>query len=229
MSQWILNPPTTTTTLGPASRRVDFAMLDAYLELRPGTSSTKSGLVTTNATSMHLILNTSSTPAAAANTVNGTVTVTYSDNTTTVTSLIVASNNRDWEIGAETAAVTTLTSPMAANAWSGLSTANRAAVLDMVMVPLKGTVQPVSVTVTNSSGFGLSWFGLTVESTPPAPAPPAPPADQTGTYQGQHTDPAGAAAGTQEAGQSGGLGEQKSTDAAKSQPGSLGKTGDANN
>jgi hypothetical protein len=218
MSWWILNPPTTTATLGTPSRRVDFGMVDAYLELRPGMSSTKSGLVTTNATAMHLIVNTSGTPASAANVANGTVTVTYADTTTTVTQLVVSSNNREWEIGnpAVPATVAVLTSPTASNAWTGQSTGLRTAVLDMVMVPLKGTVQPVSVTVTNTSGFGLSWFGLTIENTPPAPPVVVPPANQTGHYEGQHADPAGAAAGAQQPGQSGDLGTQQAAGAAQS-------------
>jgi hypothetical protein len=194
MSLWIANPPTTTSTLGTGTRKVDFAMKDAYIELRPNTSSTKSGLSTTKATAMHLILNTSSTPAGAAGATNGTVTVTYTDGTTTTFSLVVASNDRDWEIGLAPAPVAVINSASTANAWTGQATDTHAAALDMVMVPLKGTVQPVSVTVANTSGFGLSWFGLTIENTVPVVVPPVvvPPTTtgggQTGNHDGENSD-----------------------------------------
>jgi hypothetical protein len=185
MTPWFVNPPVTNTTLGTSTRLVDFAMRDAYMELRPGNSSTASGLNVSGAVAVHVVVNSSSTPATSAGTNMGTVTITFSDNTQTTTPLVVASNVREWEIGNAPAAVCTLTDPAASNAWTGLSSAGRQAVLDMDMISLAGkTAQPVSVTVTNTSNFGLDWFGLTIEKAVPTTVlPPA-----GGGTGGKHED-----------------------------------------
>lgn len=204
-SLWFANPPTTPTTLAG----VEFAMRDAFLSLPPGARSTATGFTVTNASLARLLLNTSSTPGSAAGSTAGAVTITFSDQTQSSTPLVIGSNIRPWETGAADPAVAGVTSPSSTPAWTGLSTRNLSAVIDMLTIPLNGPgAQPVSVVVTNTStvGAGVSWFGLTFESPRPAPTPPAPPVSAAPVPDPEQAEDAAEQAG------------EKAQDAAELQP-----------
>jgi hypothetical protein len=130
-----------------------------------------------NAKAVYLLLNTANTFSWYAGSVVGTVVLTFSDNTTQSTNLVIGANLREWRIGA-LGVVNTLTDPAAAPVWTTMAQpamGGGTAVLDMLTVPVATTGKTLTaVTLTDTNGWGslqIELSGLTVDFTPPAPRP----------------------------------------------------------
>ncbi len=128
-----------------------------------------------NAKAVYLLLNTANTFSWYAGSVAGTVVLTFSDNTTQSTNLVIGANLREWRIGA-LGVVNTLTDPAAAPVWTTMAQPSMGggnAVLDMLTVPVGTTGKTLTaVTLRNTNGWGslqIDLSGLTVDFTPPAP------------------------------------------------------------
>ncbi len=130
-----------------------------------------------NAKTVYLLLNTANTYTWYTGSVVGTVVLTFSDNTTQTTNLVIGANLREWRIGA-LGVVNTLTDPATSPVWTTTaqpSMGGGTAVLDMLTVPVATTGKTLArVTLTDTNAWGglqIDLAGLTVDFTPPAPQP----------------------------------------------------------
>ena len=130
-----------------------------------------------NAKAVYLLLNTANTYSWYAGSVVGTVVLTFSDNTTQSTNLVIGANLREWRIGG-LGVVNTLTDPAAVPVWTTMaqpSMGGGTAVLDMLTVPVATagkTLTRVTLTDTNTWGaLQLDLAALTVDVTVAAPTP----------------------------------------------------------
>lgn len=130
-----------------------------------------------NAKAVYLLLNTANTFSWFAGSVVGTVVLTFSDNTTQSTNLVIGANLREWRIGA-LGVVNTLTDPATAPVWTTTaqpSMGGGSAVLDMLTVPVASTGKTlIRVTLTDTNAWGglqLDLAGLTVGVATATPTP----------------------------------------------------------
>ena len=130
-----------------------------------------------NAKAVYLLLNTANTYTWYTGSVVGTVVLTFSDNTTQSTNLVIGANLREWRIGA-LAVVNTLTDPATAPVWTTTaqpSMGGGTAVIDMLTVPVATTGKTLTrVTLTNTNAWGglqMDLAGLTVDVTVVTPTP----------------------------------------------------------
>jgi hypothetical protein len=130
-----------------------------------------------NAKAVYLLLNTANTYSWYTGSVVGTVVLTFSDNTTQSTNLVIGANLREWRISAP-GVVNTLTDPAAAPVWTTTaqpSMGGGTAVLDMLTVAVATTGKTLTrVTLTDTNAWGtlqIDLAGLTVDVTVAAPTP----------------------------------------------------------
>ena len=176
LSGWYTTVPTGQATLGGHT----FDMTSGKLiPLANGGSVSFAGSYP-NAKAVYLLLNSANTYSWYAGSVVGTVVLTFSDNTTQSTNLVIGANLREWRTGAF-GVVNTLTDPSAAAVWTTMaqtSMGGGTAVLDMLTVPVATTGKTLTgVTLTDTNGWGslqINLAGLTAEFTPPAPPTPQP-------------------------------------------------------
>ncbi len=130
-----------------------------------------------NAKAVYLLLNTANTYSWYAGSVVGTVVLTFSDNTTQSTNLVIGANLREWRIGAS-GVVNTLTDPATSPVWTTTaqpSMGGGTAVLDMLTVPVATTGKTLTrVTLTDTNAWGslqIQLAGLTADYAAPTPQP----------------------------------------------------------
>src|SRR5260370_24075361 len=130
-----------------------------------------------NAKAVYLLLNTANTYSWYTGSIVGTVLLTFSDNTTQSTNLVIGANLREWRIGA-LGLVNTVTDPAVSPVWTTTaqpSMGGGTAVLDMLTVPVATTGKTLTrVTLTDTNAWGTlqtDLAGLTVDFTPPALLP----------------------------------------------------------
>jgi hypothetical protein len=190
----------TTTPTGQAAlggHTFDMTSGNAVKLLNGGTASFTGSYQ--NAKAVYLLLNTANTYNWYAGSVVGTVVLTFSDNTTQSTDLVIGANLREWRVGAA-GVVNTLTDAAAAPVWTTTAQASMGggnAVLDMLTIPVATTGKTLTtVTVTDTNGWGalqMDLAGLTADFTPPAPPTPTPtPVVGGGNGAGHDDDRAGA-------------------------------------
>jgi hypothetical protein len=197
LSAWYVTTPTGQATLGGHT----FDMTSGnMIGLVNGGSASFAGSYQ-NAKAVYLLLNTANTYSYLyAGSPVGTVVLTFSDNTTQNTDLIVGVNLREWRTGAPSV-VNTVSDPATAPVWTTTaqtSMGGGTAVLDMLTIPVTTTGKTLTkVTLNDTNSYGslqIDLAGLTADFTPPAPPTPAPTPTPTaggGTGAGHDEDRAG--------------------------------------